>query len=85
MRSIALNQKKSVFNLVNFLDRLTAQLIRLINLISLLLLCIKVMLQFALHAEVKEYLERGVFQVNADTGHKRIVRRSAKKFIVQGK
>ena len=43
------------------------------------------MLQFALHAEVKEYLERGVYRENADNGRKRIVRRSAKKFIVQGK
>ncbi|XDV30425.1 hypothetical protein PO909_033350 [Leuciscus waleckii] len=42
------------------------------------------MLQFGLHAEVKEYLQRGVYQGNADTGRKRIVRRSAKKFIVQG-
>jgi len=43
------------------------------------------MLQFSLYAEVKQYMERGVYLENADRDRKRIVRRSAKKFIVQGK
>jgi len=43
------------------------------------------MLQFSLYAEVKQYMERGVYLENADRDRKRIVRRSAEKFIVQGK
>jgi len=42
------------------------------------------MLQFSLYAEVKQYMERGVYLENADRDRKRIVRHSSKKLLCRG-